>query len=165
MDDHLTVGEFLGLVLDHEPARYDIGTEPAEQPLARPRRRRASPLDRTRVAPFFAAARAGVPDVDIARAARVTVSQVRGWRHRLGIKRKPGTTAVARLHGALLNTPELVRALRAYDRVDDCEPPQLKRVSYEELEAHLASLGLSMRKLDADLHRERVSNCFARRVR
>lgn len=162
--DPFTVADLLSLVLEHEPPRYDIGSEPAAPPRARSRRCRASPLDRRRVAPFYAAAVAGVPDADIARAAGVTVSQVRGWRLRLDLRRKPGTTTLARIDGALLSTPDLVRALLAYGRVRDPEPPEPKRVSNEELDEYLAARGLSMRQLNADVFRERRPD-FARRPR
>ncbi len=109
MDDARTVAEVLGLALDKEPEPYVIGSEPAPPPTPRSPSRRASPLDRRKVAPFYEAAKAGVPDADIARAARVTVSQVAGWRRRLGILRTPGTTLEGRLRGALLTAIEDAR--------------------------------------------------------
>ncbi len=102
MDDARTVAELLGLSLEHEPETYVVGSEPAERPPAPPPRRRASPLDRNKIAPFYEAAKAGVPDAYIAKAADVTVSQVAGWRRRLGILRKPGATLEGRLRGTLL---------------------------------------------------------------
>lgn len=160
MDNSRTVSEFLGLVLDHEPARYDIGTEPAEEPPARPPCRRASPLDRTKVVPFISAVRSGVPDADVARAAGVTVSQVRGWRLRLGLKRKAGTTAAARIEGALLSTPELASLLRSYDQPEAAEPPTPVRVSHVELERLLALHGLTATQWRKTGYVERCGSAF-----
>ena len=131
-----TIAELLGIdpALFTEPPRFEIGREPCAPPLPRARRGRAAPLDRRKVSPFFAAAQAGVPDGDIARAAGVTISQVRGWRMRLGIKRRPGATRLGRLGGALLSAPDLASALRAYDREPEAVAAR-PRVSDEELDA------------------------------
>lgn len=160
----LTVRVLLGLTLVQEPARYVIGCEPAEPPAPRPPRCRARPLDRRLVSPFYAAAKAGVSDADLARAANVTVSQVRGWRLRLGLRRKPGTTTMAKIHGAILATPELVRMLRSYEHVDDADPPPAVRIPYEELAPLLEARGLGFRQLHDTQFRERPSVDFGRRT-
>lgn len=160
----ITVAELLGLFLAAEPPAYDIGTEPAEAPAPRPRRRRAPPLDRRKLVPFLAAAKAGVPDADLARAAGVTVSQVKGWRRRLGLTRKPGTTTMARLHGGLLTAPELARMLRDHDRTDGTQPPPAVRIPYEELAPLLERHDLDFRGLRETQFTERTSTEFRRRA-
>jgi hypothetical protein len=142
-----TIAELLSITLDHEPPPYDVGDEPAPapRPLARPRR--PPPLDRRRLVPYLSAALAGIPDADIARAAGVTVHQARAWRLRLGIRRKPGTTTLARLHGALLSTPELIRCLRDLDDPEERDPRPASppvRFSYEELKPLLRARGLDL---------------------
>ena len=128
--------ELLGIdpALVIEPPRYDIGREPCAPPLPRAQRVRAAPLDRRKVARFYPAALAGVPDADIARAAGVTVSQVRGWRMRLGIKRRPGAARLGRLGGALLSVPDLASAFRAYDQERDAVEARTG-VPHEDLDA------------------------------
>ena len=131
--EHATVADLLGIALITEPAHYEFGCEPADCPAPRPTRPRARCLERKKIAPFYEAVLAGAPDADVARASGLTLSQVRGWRLRLGIKRKPGATAEAKLRGALLTTPELAHALRAMGRVEEGESPAPIRISYEEL--------------------------------
>ena len=163
--EHRTVGELLRIAIDHEPAAYSIGSEPAEAPPPRLTRRRASPLDRTKVAPFLGAAKAGAPDADIARAAGVSVAQVRGWRLRLGIKRRPGATTMAKIHGVLLARPELARMLREHDRSDDTDPPPPIRFGYDQLAPFLERRGLGLEQRCETQFRERVSPGFGRRTR
>lgn len=139
--EHATVGELLGITLTVEPPRFEFGCEPAECPPRRPPRRRAGCLDRRKLVPFHEAVLAGAPDADVARASGLTVSQVRGWRLRLGIRRKPGATTAARITGALLTAPELAQALRAMGKVAEAEPQAPVRISYEELEPFLREHG------------------------
>lgn len=144
-----TVADLLGIHLDTEPPVYQIGSEPAPAPRPRPPRRRAPALDRRRVVPFYAAAQAGVPDADIARAAGVTRSQVKHWRLRLGIKRRGGTSRVARIHGALLDAPELAALLRAFAREEARDPTPMPRFGYAEIAPLLAARGLRLDGRDA----------------
>jgi hypothetical protein len=141
------VGKLLGLHVEKEPAPYDIGSEPASPRAPRATRRRAPRLDRRLVTPFLPAVRAGVPDADVAKAAGVTVCQVRGWRLRLGIKRRPGATVVARLQGGLLTAPELVQLLHDHETAGDVAVPSPVRFSDQELKPLMEARGLGLQQL------------------
>jgi hypothetical protein len=156
--DTRTIGDLLRLELTEEPPVYRLGTEPAPPPRARPPRRRASPLDRTKVAPFYAAALAGVPDADVARAAGVSVAQVRGWRLRLGIKRGRGSCSVAKIHGAMLSTPALAELLRDIAHREEPEPPAPVRIDYDELAPLLEAHRLELRQKGGTSFQERASD-------
>lgn len=89
-DDARTVAELLGIDPMLEPGVYDVGSEPASEPLRREPKPRAKKIDRRVLVPHFDKIRAGVPDAALAKLTGATVHQVRRWRLALGVKHRPG---------------------------------------------------------------------------